>query len=358
LPTLTLEHLRRCACQQTLFAPTTLKRAIERLGFVQADPLRAPARAQDLILRHRVRDYRNGDLDRRYPKLPLEEDFFLNYGYLPRHVQSLMHPRVARRPLTAAETQLAPQVLAFIRERGIVHPDEVDREFARGRTQNWFGGMSRVSTQLLDAMHYRGMVRTARRDAGIRLYSAREPAPDVVDPASHVDQLIDVAVSLYAPLPARSLGRIVSMVMGGVPQWRATRAAALQRAKARLTRATVDGGEWFWPAGARIRRSEEAPRVRLFAPFDPVVWDRERFEMLWGWPYRFEAYTPAAKRERGHYALPLAWGEALVGWANIRNQGGRLQCEFGYVAGRAPRGGGFKQALAEEVAALATFMGP
>ena len=71
-----LEALRRYAVARTLFPPTTLQKAIERLGFVQADPIRAPARAQDLTLRHRVIGYRAGDLERRYAKLDVDEDFF------------------------------------------------------------------------------------------------------------------------------------------------------------------------------------------------------------------------------------------------------------------------------------------
>ena len=71
---LTLDHLRRYAIARSLFKPTTLMRAIEKLGFVQADPIRAPARAQDLTLRHRVIDYRAGELERRYPRLALEEE--------------------------------------------------------------------------------------------------------------------------------------------------------------------------------------------------------------------------------------------------------------------------------------------
>ena len=63
---LTLDDLRRFAVARSLFAPTTLRRALARMGFVQADPIRAPARAQDLILRQRVKDYRAGDLERRY----------------------------------------------------------------------------------------------------------------------------------------------------------------------------------------------------------------------------------------------------------------------------------------------------
>ena len=81
---LTLDALRRYAIARSLFKPTSLMRAITRLGFVQMDPIRAPARAQDLTLRHRVRDYRAGDLEARYPRLGLEEVFFVNYGILPR----------------------------------------------------------------------------------------------------------------------------------------------------------------------------------------------------------------------------------------------------------------------------------
>src|SRR5271155_3042471 len=91
--TVTLEDLRRYAVEKTLFTPTTLGAAIDSLGFVQADPIRAPARAQDLTLRHRVRRYHVGDLERKYVDLDVEEDFFVNYGFVTRKLQSLMHPR-------------------------------------------------------------------------------------------------------------------------------------------------------------------------------------------------------------------------------------------------------------------------
>ena len=66
--------------------------------------------------------------------------------------------------------------------------------------------------------------------------------------------------------------------------------------------------------------------MRLLAPFDPVVWDRRRFELFWGWAYRFEAYTPAAKRQLGYYALPLLWRDRVIGWGNVSVKNGELQC--------------------------------
>src|ERR1700712_2135511 len=134
--TVTLADLRRYAVARTLFKPTTLARAIDKLGFVQADPIRAPARAQDLILRLRVAGYRAGDLERRYTRLKIDEDAFVNYGFLPRRHLALMHPRVVKQAWSAAMKRKAAEVLAFIRERGPTPPRLVEEPFASGRRIN------------------------------------------------------------------------------------------------------------------------------------------------------------------------------------------------------------------------------
>jgi uncharacterized protein YcaQ len=356
---MTIDALRAYAVARSLFTPTTLPKAIARLGFVQADPIRAPARAQDLTLRHRVDGYRAGDLERRYPKLAIEEDFFVNYGFLPYATHALMHPREQRTVWSKARWAQAHAVLEFVRERGAVHPREVDAQFAHGKVKNWFGGSSNASTQLLDGMHYRGLVRIAGREGGVRLYAAREAHLPAADPAAAMDALVDVVVRKYAPLPARSLGELVSHLRGGAPQWADDRRAALARAKQRLQMASVDGVEWFWPAGENpaSRRHAADEAVRLLAPFDPVVWDRRRFELFWGWAYRFEAYTPAARRVRGYYALPLLWRDQVIGWGNLAVDKGRLVADLGYVAGRAPREAAFRRGLEAELELMRCFLG-
>jgi uncharacterized protein YcaQ len=90
-------------------------------------------------------------------------------------------------------------------------------------------------------------------------------------------------------------------------------------------------------------------RVRLLAPFDPVVWDRRRFALLWGWEYRFEAYTPAAKRQLGYYALPLLYRAQVIGWANLQVREGTLAAELGFV-GTQPREAAFRRGLEQELA--------
>ncbi len=144
-----------------------------------------------------------------------------------------------------------------------------------------------------------------------------------------------------------------------VPQWADERTAAFHRATSRLPSAELGGQRWYWPQGESpaLRRHEPDDCVRLLAPFDPIVWDRRRFELLWGWAYRFEANVPANKRERGYYALLLLWRDQVVGWANAATLDGQLMVQPGFVRGRAPRDAGFRAALRDEAERMATFLG-
>jgi uncharacterized protein YcaQ len=352
----TLGDLRRFAVSRSLLPPATLETALVRMGFVQADPIRSPARAQDLTLRPRVRGYRVGDLDAQYGSLPIEEDFFINYGFVTRRVQALMHPRSSVSP-TAANKR-ARAILEFVRERGSVHPREVDAHFSHGTVTNYWGGSSSATTHMLELMHYKGLLRVCRREGGIRIYATQTHGPGAENAAarrSRLDALVNTVLSLYAPVPAASLTFIVRRLRYAAPHWHAEITSAILRAKKRLAHAEIDGHQWFWPEGETMP-AHEVEGVRFLAPFDPVVWDRRRFEMLWDWAYRFEAYTPAPKRKLGYYALPLLWRDRVIGWANVADNGGGIDAKVGYISGRAPKDRGFKPALEAEIDAMRSFL--
>src|SRR5207237_5620423 len=117
--------------------------------------------------------------------------------------------------------------------------------------------------------------------------------------------LVDVVANIYAPLPGSSLSFYVRRLRYAVPQWQNEISAAQKRARERLAHARVAGVDWYWPERENPRRAILPKSVRLLAPCDPGVHDRSRFELLWNWTCRFEAYTPACKRELGCYALPV-----------------------------------------------------
>ena len=363
----TLADLRRFAVSRSLFPPNTLSDALEKLGFVQADPIRAPARAQDLTMRHRVQGYRAGDLERLYETLGIEEDVFVNYGYVTRPLQALMHPRSATLvpaagalPWPSRRRKRAELLLEFVRAKGQAHPREVDAHFSHGRVRNYWGGSSNATTHLLDAMHYRGLLRVARREKGIRIYEAHQHGPgpdDASGRSARLDALVDAAVSIYSPLPGRSLATFVRRMRYAAPQWRSLLTAALRRARERLAHERVDGIEWYWPADENPANAPPpGDAVRLLTPFDPVVHDRHRLELLWGWAYRFEAYTPVKKRKLGYYALPLLYRDRVMGWGNLSVEDGALVSDVGTV-GSPPRDRSYKLGLAEELDRIRAFLG-
>jgi uncharacterized protein YcaQ len=195
----------------------------------------------------------------------------------------------------------------------------------------------------------------------VRIYAvARHGAGPIgrVQRDARIDAVVDAAVGTYAPLPAASLAYVVSRLRYAVPQWRGELRRALRRARQRLAHARVEGVDWYWPAAERVPPEPPADVVRLLAPFDPVVWDRRRFDLLWGWAYRFEAYTPVSRRKVGYYALPLLWRDRVVGWGNAAMKGAALHAAFGYVAGRPPRDRAFKRELDAEVERMRSFLAP
>ncbi len=337
--------------------PLPLGPAMAAAGFVQADPIRAPARAQDLILRHRVAGYRAGDLERRYPRLGLEEGFLHAYGFMPPDVRQLLLPRhdPGAPDGRFVPAGLAAGVLAFVHEHGPTHPASLEAQFGAARQVNGWGGLSKATTHALDTLLHHGLLRVVRRDAGIRVYQATPAWPSELAPHARLERLVLLVASILAPVAALTLvsatARLTRSVIG--PAARHDAVAALLRTGA-LEAATVDGVRYLWPPAADPDGRSRGG-VRFLAPFDPLVWDRRRFEHLWGWPYRFEAYTPPTRRRLGYYAMPLLWGSDVIGWANCSFAAGRLDVQAGFV-GRTPAGADFRRAFDAEIARMETFL--
>jgi uncharacterized protein YcaQ len=348
----TLKKLRRQAIATSLFRPVSLLQAVERMGFVQADPIRSPARAQDLILRHRVKNYRAGDLESQYPRLGLEEDFLYAYGFMPQSTWRLLHPRIPQK-LSATEKR----VLDFVSGLKQIHPRDLDAEFGRKSEQNNWGGQSQAMTRTLHSLHYRGVLRVVERRNGIRLYEPVIEMHEPLDPVERLRQLTLLIASILAPLPDTSLRSAVNYLRHAAPALEGRRSIVTELIKSGdLANLVADGVKYVWPAAtSAIRNTKPKESVRFLAPFDPLVWDRRRFEHFWNWAYRFEAYTPAAKRQLGYYAMPMLWRDDVIGWVNVVNRGGSSVVEPGFRTVQPPDSE-FRTEFEAEVARLQVFL--
>jgi uncharacterized protein YcaQ len=218
---------------------------------------------------------------------------------------------------------------------------------------NWHAGKI-----ALEYLFYEGRVTTAKRVNFERYYDI----PERVLPAE----------ILAAPTPAeadaqRELIRISARALGIAtePDLRdyfrlshaSTKAAISELVDAgELIPAHVDGwaAAYLWHEARRPRRV--AARA-LLAPFDPLVWYRERTERLFGFHYRIEIYTPEPKRRFGYYVLPFLLGDELVGRVDLKTdrQAGVLRVQSAWLEpGRDPVH--VARELAAELAVTASWL--
>jgi uncharacterized protein YcaQ len=246
-------------------------------------------------------------------------------------------------------------VLAHVARQGETHPRDLT-VLGRHTTVNGWGSDSAATTRVLEALHFRGKLHVARRAGGIKVYTVAGALASSLGPAVRAREILWLLLDLYAPLPEASLRELARMVTESSlsPSQRARALAALAR-RDDVERHHLDGVTWLTPAG-EVREEIDDARVRFLAPFDPVVWDRRRFELFWNWQYRLEAYTPPARRKFGYYALPVLWRDDVVGWVNAQARDGVLVVEPGYVR-TAPRASAFRRGLAEEAERLRECVG-
>ncbi|WP_372897951.1 DNA glycosylase AlkZ-like family protein [Stieleria sp.] len=326
--------------------------ALRWLQFVQADPIRSPARAQDLMLRQRVDGYVAGDLEATFPDLDAEEGYLFAYGFMTPEVWRQLRWRPNRKL-----KKLERDVLDAVAELGEVHPRGLDERFGRKAVKNYWGGKSQQTKRILEHLHHHGYLRVVRREKGIRVYQVPEQSDGQdSDPRGRYRRLVMTTVHVFG---ASTKQMVVSELRSHnhlLPS-RQERMAAVESLMedGHLKEVQVAGITYLWRREHWL--DDEVPdRVRILAPFDPLVRDRARFQQLWGWDYRFEAYVPAAKRIRGYYAMPVLWRDRVIGWANANMIDDRLDVQLGYVSKR-PREKAFRMQAEAEVEATAKFLG-
>jgi len=329
-----------------------LSDALEALQFVQADPIRSPARAQDLMLRQRVAGYVSGELEEKFPDLEVEEGYLFAYGFMkPQVWQNLRW-----RPLQNLK-KIERAVLDAVAELGEVHPRRLQERFGGKSVENYWGGKSQETKRILEKLHHHGYLRVSRREKGIRVYQMPEDSTRETANAFERYALLALTTAhVFGPTTKRFLVSELRSQNHLLPV-RADRLAAVDSLlkTGKLAEVEVAGVTYLWLRKDRLP-AEPPQLVRILTPFDPLVRDRERFAQLWGWAYRFEAYVPAAKRERGYYAMPVLWRDEVVGWTNAKVENARLKVEIGYAEKR-PRAKAFRLLAEAEVESMTRFLG-
>jgi len=309
-----------------------VRRAIGRLGLLQIDSVNVLTRAHYLPLFSRLGDYDSAHLDAlawgRKSRRGLFEFWAHEASLLPLAAHPLFRWKMQQaRDATGGKGKLnlfARDKADFIDEvrrqlqgRGPLAAS--DLENGTRKTGPWWGWSD--AKYAMEWLFFAGEVTTAtRRGAFERVYDLTErvlpaavlalPTPSPEEAQRELLRFSARALGIATEFDLRDYFRL------GVADTKARLAELVEAGD--LLPARVEG--WKNPAyldpAARWPRKVEARA--LLAPFDPLIWERERTERLFEFHYRLEIYTPVAERKHGYYVLPFLLGDQLVGRVDLK----------------------------------------
>ncbi|WP_309711229.1 DNA glycosylase AlkZ-like family protein [Pseudolysinimonas sp.] len=321
---------------------------MERLGVLQIDSVNVFERSHYLPVVARLGPYDKTLLDKLTlrPKAPYLEYWAHVATFVPRDDWPLWKWRMARmrdkytKPGGWVDSH--PQMIRFVldelRANGPMAASEIEHDENVRRGPWW--GLSDIK-EALEYLFVFGDVVTAGRKGFERVYALPEQilSPALLEAEVPVDdaqrELVRRAVRAHGIGTAKDIADYYRLYVAT-----ATRLLNELADAGEVQQVSVDGWKapGFLATDARIPRRIEA--AALLSPFDPVVWERDRAERMFGFHYRIEIYTPAPKRVYGYYTLPALVDEQIVGRIDLKSdrQAGVLRVQSAWREPLAPAG--------------------
>lgn len=359
-----------------------VQRVLDRVGLLQIDSVNVLARAHQVPVFSRLGPYDTALLDRATSRSPrrLMESWAHVASFVPPSTYRLLEWRrradrarygthaVDGVPLR--ESPVLQEVRTVVAERGPITAQQAHALFAERfpRPSGEWGANWTVTKEALEYLFFAGEVAVAGRTAGFeRLYdlSERVAPPDVaalpaLDDEEAVRGLVEISARAHGIGTLRCLADYFRLSAAAT-----ARAVDSLVADGMLVPAQVAGWDREVYRHVEAALPRRATGGALLSPFDPLVFERQRLEELFGLRYRIEIYVPAARRQWGYYVLPFLMGEAIEALVDLKaaRASGHLVVQAAHRApGARDRAGApgdqqVARALADELTLVARWTG-
>jgi uncharacterized protein YcaQ len=308
--------------------PEATRAAVEHLGYVQIDTINVIERCHHHVLYTRIPDYRRDDLRR---VQSIDKNVFEYWthalSYLPiadlRFYVRAMRRHWQRRSawFTAVKPQDLRKVLGLLRSNGPLTIRDIDDDVLVEKDHLW--ASRKPSKRALQLAFYRGIVTVSQRAGMLKTYELTtrhfgwDRLPKAASERETLDYRIDRALRSQGIVSLDSVCYLAASLKPGV-----RRLIDARMRRGELVPVALDGADqqehWARPEALDNSCEPVAGLVHILSPFDPLVRERKRLALFFGYEHRFEAYVPKDKRVFGYFACPVLIDDEIVAAIDLK----------------------------------------
>ena len=354
--------------------PQATAAAIEHLGYVQIDTINVIERCHHHILYSRIPAYSRADLRAAQSADKSVFEYWTHaLSYVPtkdfRFFVPLMklHKREGHRWFASVKPEDTRKVMRLLRRDGALTIRDIEDDVLTEKEHLWHS--RKPSKRALQLAFYTGEVTVSERTGMLKTYElpARyfgwdkppKPASSTEITAYLLDRALRsqglVSLDSICHLDAPSKANVHRLIEARVRRKELT-AVALEGAgkQQHWAKLEVIESEVLEPGAAASAGEGDAGLVHILSPFDPLIIQRKRTELFFGYGHRFEAYVPKEKRVLGYFALPVLVGNDIVAALDLktdRQNRKLLMQKWNWVGKGAARGGArlYKRRIEQEL---------
>jgi uncharacterized protein YcaQ len=346
--------------------PEATRLAVEHLGYVQIDTINVIERSHHHILYTRIPKYLREDLQRAQSDDKSVFEYWTHaLSYVPTRDIRLylgMMKRGEARPnrwYPGVTDKDIRKVMRRIRKEGPITIRDIDDDVLVEKEHLW--ASRKPSKRALQLLFYRGVLAISAREGMLKTYDRMErhfgweKRPRPASENQFAEYVLDRA------LTAQGIISLDSACHLDAPRKPAVRKIIERRVRVKkLVPVAIEGAgraeHWATPEALDATPAPERPLIHILSPFDPLVIQRKRLALFFGYDHKFEAYLPKEKRVFGYFSLPVLAGDEIVAVLDLKTDraaGKLLVQQWSWVGGG--EAGRHKEAIKEELERFERF---
>jgi uncharacterized protein len=325
--------------------------AVNHLGYVQIDTINVIERCHHHILFTRIPAYQRSDLREAQS---IDKSVFEYWTHALAYVPSADYrffietmrafQRTPGRWFSTVKSADLRKVMRLIRRDGALTLRDIDDDELREKEHLW--ASRKPSKRALQLAFLMGRLAVTAREGMLKSFELTErhfgwdTPPRAASPAEVTAYRLDRA------LRSQGIVSLDSICHLDAPRKAAVAKIITQRVRnGELVEVTLDGAgkqqHWAQPEALEHGADRESELVHILSPFDPLVIQRKRTKLFFGYEHLFEAYVPKDKRVLGYFALPVVVGDEIVAAVDLKTdrQNKKLKVQQWTWAGAAAKRG-------------------